>query len=252
MALNLDAMKAKLDKLNGKGEGGKKNFWRPEEGESNIRIVSTPDGDPFKERFFHYGVGGQSFLCPKRNFGDDCPVCNFANKLWNEGTEESKRQAKEMFAKQRFFSPVLVRGEEQEGIRVWGYGKMAYENLLTLVLNPEYGDITATETGTDLTLTYGKPPGASFPQTKLVPRRRSSNLCEDMTPDKCADLLESIPDFTGLFERKTTAEVQTILDNFVNSQVTDPETVSSETTKYGKTDGEANAVDAAFAELGAL
>ena len=88
MALNLDAMKAKLDKLNGKSEG-RKNFWRPEDGESNIRIVSTPDGDPFKERFFHYGVGGQSFLCPKRNFGDDCPACNFANKLWNEGTEES-------------------------------------------------------------------------------------------------------------------------------------------------------------------
>ena len=38
MALNLDAMKAKLDKLNGKGDG-KKNFWRPEDGESNIRIV---------------------------------------------------------------------------------------------------------------------------------------------------------------------------------------------------------------------
>ena len=46
MALNLDAMKAKLDKLNGKGDG-KKNFWRPEDGESNIRIVSTKDGDPF-------------------------------------------------------------------------------------------------------------------------------------------------------------------------------------------------------------
>ena len=66
-------------------------------------------------------------------------------------------------------------------------------------------------------------------------------------------LLDSIPDFTGLFERKTTADVQTILDTFVNGQVDDPETVSSETEKYGKsTDGDANAVDAAFAELGAL
>jgi hypothetical protein len=56
-----------------------------------------------------------------------------------------------------------------------------------------------------------------------------------------------------LFERKTAKDVQTILDNFVNSQVDDPETVSSETEKYGKTtDGEANAVDTAFAELGAL
>jgi hypothetical protein len=122
------------------------------------------------------------------------------------------------------------------------------------VLNPEYGDITDVETGTDLQMTYGKPPGASFPQTKLVPRRRSSSLCEDMTPDKCAELLDSIPEYTGLFDRQTTEEVQTILDTFMNTQVDDPEAVSSETTKYGNTttDGEASAVDAAFAELGAL
>jgi hypothetical protein len=75
-----------------------------------------------------------------------------------------------------------------------------------------------------------------------------------MTPDKCAELLDSIPEFAGLFERKTTSDVQTILDTFMNTQVDDPEAVSSETTKYGNTtkDGEASAVDAAFAELGAL
>ena len=74
-----------------------------------------------------------------------------------------------------------------------------------------------------------------------------------MTADKCAELLDSIPEFSGLFERKATSDVQTILDTFVNAQVDDPETVSSETEKYGNTtDGEANAVDAAFSELGAL
>ena len=196
MAINLDAMKAKLDKLNGKGDG-KKNFWRPEDGESNIRIVSTKDGDPFKEKFFHYGVGGQSFLCPKRNFGDDCPTCNFANKLWNEGTEDSKKQAKEMFAKQRFFSPVLVRGEEAEGIRVWGYGKMAYEKLLTIVLDPDYA------VGGD---------------------------------DRCAELLETIPNFDEIFERKTTEEVRSIMDQFLSG-----DTGNTEVEKFG---GKTNAVPA--------
>jgi hypothetical protein len=40
----------------------------------------------------------------------------------------------------------------------------------------------------------------------------------------------------------------------MNTQVDDPEKVSSETTRYGNTttDGEASAVDTAFAELGAL
>ena len=55
-----------------------------------------------------------------------------------------------MFAKQRFFSPVLVRGEETEGVRVWGYGKLAYQKLLGIVLDPDYGDITDPEDGNDL------------------------------------------------------------------------------------------------------
>ena len=258
MGINLDKMREKLAALRGEGKGGDSVFWRPEDGEQDIRIVPTADGDHFKEMWFHYNVEKGGFLCPKRNFGDDCPVCDFASQLWREGVdnndEHSKKTAKSLFVRQRFFSPVMVRGAENLGVRIWGYGKTAYENLLSLVLNPEYGDITDTEAGTDLTLTYGKPPGASFPQTKLVPRRRSSALCEDLTPDKCAELLDSIPDFGGLFERKTTAEVQTMLDNFVNSQVDDPESVSSETTKYGNKNNasEVNAVDAAFAELGAL
>ena len=249
MGLNLDAMKAKLDKLNGKGDGKRNMFWRPEDGESNIRIVSTPDGDPFKERFFHYNVGeARSFLCPKRNFGDNCPVCDFANKLWNEGTEESKKQAKDLFAKQRFFSPVLVRGEEAEGIKVWGYGKMAYEKLLTIVLDPDYGDITDPETGNDLKLMYGKLPGASFPRTDIRPRPRKTILCDDAVggDERCAELLETIPNFEDIFDRKTTEEVQSILDQFLSSGEG-----NSEVQKYGTSTetGSSNSVEAAFNDL---
>ena len=50
--------------------------------------------------------------------------------------------AKDLSPRQRFFTPVLVRGEEAEGVRVWGFGKEAYTALLQLVLNEEYGDIT--------------------------------------------------------------------------------------------------------------
>ena len=252
MGIDLAKMKAKRDAL--ENRGGNSAFWRPEDGETVLRILPTSDGDPFKEYWFHYNLGkNPGFLSPKKNFGEDDPLNDFVRQLYNEGSDESIKMAKNLNARQRFFSPVLVRGQEEKGVRLWGFGKTAYKELLNLVLNPEYGDITDTETGTDLQMTYGKPPGASFPQTKLVPRRRSSPLCEDLTPDKCAELLDSIPDFTGLFERKTTSDVQTILDTFVNAQVDDPETVSSETEKYGKTtDGEANAVDTAFAELGAL
>lgn len=247
MSLDMEKMRDRMKTLKSNGDPNKSKFWRPSDGDSTIRIVPTSDGDPFKDFHFHYNVGKSSgFLCPKRNYGDDCPVCEFATKLYKEGTEDSVKMAKGLFARQRFFSPVLVRGEENMGVRVWGYGKMAYENLLGLVLNPEYDDITSVDAGTDLVLSYGKPAGASFPQTKLTPRRRSSPLCEDMDPKRCAELLDGIPEFDGLFERKSTSDVQTLLDEFLLEDE-DVEEVSSETTKYNKS--ETNSVDAAFDEL---
>ena len=135
MAIDMKAMRAKLSAL--KNGGGNRNvFWRPQDGDQDIRIVSPADGDPFKDFYFHYNVGNNSgFLCPKKNFGDDCAVCSFVRSLYDEGTEESIKMAKSLTARQRFFSPVVVRGEEKEGVRIWGYGKTAYETLLNLVLN---------------------------------------------------------------------------------------------------------------------
>ena len=244
MAIDLDKMKAKLNKLQNKGSQDSV-FWRPEDGEQTIRIVPTSDGDPFKDFWFHYNVvKNPGFLSPKKNFGETDPLDSFVRELFDEGTEDSIKMAKNLMARQRFFSPVIVRGEEDKGVRIWGYGKMAYEKLLSLVLNPEYGDITDPEEGTDLVLQYGKPAGASFPQTTLTPRRKSSALCDE--PERCKEMLENIPDFNTLFERKTPEEVGHMLDEFLSGE-SSAEERSTETTKYGddtKTD-----VDSAFEEL---
>ena len=185
------------------------------------------------------------FLSPKRNFGEDCPLDNYVKQLWKEGSEESKRVAKKLTARQRFFAPVLVRGEESEGVKVWGFGKRTYETLLGLVLNPEYGDITDPESGTDLVINYGKPAGATFPETKITPRRKSSPLHKDA--DRVVELMEDVPDFEDLFEngRKTAQEVGDILSAYLSSEDSSSEEESSVTT--GNTNE--NSVDKAFSEL---
>ena len=144
----------------------------------------------------------------------------------------------------------MVRGEEEKGVRIWGYGKTVYEQLLNLVLNPEYGDITDPETGTDLQLNYGKPAGAAFPQTKLMPSRRTSAICPDITEQECAELLESIPDFSTLFERKSSEDVQRMLDEYLADDES-AEDMSTETNRYGNTTSQntANSVESAFNEL---
>ena len=173
MALDLAKMRAKLQESESGGKKSDNAFWRPTEGDQEIRLVPTEDGDPFKVFHFHYNLGDNvrgGVLCPKRQFGDGCPVCEFASQLWQEGTDESKKMAKSLFVRQRFFSPVIVRGEEEAGVRIWGYGKTIYEALLGYVLNPDYGDITEVQTGVDFTLTYTLPKTkGAFPQTNLVP-----------------------------------------------------------------------------------
>ena len=250
MAIDLNKMRAKLTALQSRGEKKDSAFWRPEDGEQTIRIVPTADGDPFKEYWFHYNLGkNPGFLSPKRNFGIDDPLNDFVRQLFNDGTEDSIKMAKNLMARQRFFSPVLVRGEEGQGVKIWGYGKMAYEKLLSLVLNPEYGDITDPEEGTDLVIHYGKPAGASFPQTKITPRRKSTPLVEDV--QHAETLLQSIPEFNDLFERKTPDQVGQILEEYLAGG-TDAEENSVEEKKYGKTsdtNSDVSEVDAAFNDL---
>ena len=235
MGIDLKAMRAKLQKVQNKGGGGNRSlFWRPQDGEQTIRIIPVADGDPFKEYWFHYNLGQNAgFLSPKKNFGEADPLNDFVQQLYNEGTEESIKMAKNLSARQRFFSPVIVRGEEDKGVRIWGYGKTVYEQLLNLVLNPEYGDITDVEEGTDLQLQYGKPAGASFPVTRLTPSRRTTAVCKDITPEECAALLESVPEFDGLFDRKTPEQVGDMLDAYLSGgDSTNAEEDSSETQKY--------------------
>lgn len=254
MAIDVKKMKAKLAALQNKGGGNKTIFWSPKEGQSySLRIVPTADGDPFKEHWFHYELGTQGgFLCPKKNFGDQCAACDFASKLYKEKDEESAKMAKKFLPRQRFFSPVVVRGEEKEGVKVWGYGKLAYQDLINLVLNPDYGDITDPEQGTDLAIASAKAPGQSFPMTKITPARKTSKLCQG-TSVECKELLETVPDFSTLHTRKTSKEVETILEEYLASTGTEEgaEAASSETKKFAATVPmkSNSAVDDAFSEL---
>ena len=237
MSIDIAKMKAKLEaSKNPKGGSQDNTKWRPNEGDQTLRILPTSDGDPFKEFHFHYNVGrNPGILCPKKNHAEHCPICEFASSLWREGVDNNddnaKREAKKLFVRKRYFSPILVRGEEEKGVRIWSYGKMAYESLLGLVLDPDYGDITDPETGTDIVLTYTVPgtPG-SFPKTQIKPRRRPSVLCDESVAD-CSELLTSIPDISGIFQRHTSDEVQAILDESFSSDKSS-ESGSSETDKY--------------------
>ena len=57
MALDLAKLRAKLQESESGGKKSDNAFWRPTEGDQEIRIVPTEDGDPFKVYHFHYNLG---------------------------------------------------------------------------------------------------------------------------------------------------------------------------------------------------
>lgn len=245
MNLDIRAMQKKLEKLQNKGKEVKESaFWKPEDGSHEIRILPTSDGDPFKEFWFHYNVGNMGIMCPKRNFGEECPICEFATKLFKEGDEESVAMAKELFVRQRFCSPILVRGDEKNGVKVWSYSKTVYEDLLKTVLDPDYGDITDLDNGFDLKVEKGKISGARYSTMKVKVKPKSTPMCRDTTSKECKELLDSIPDFSSLFQRMSSKEVQLVLDKHLAAP--DEDSVGLE---KGGSSAVENAVDAAIREL---
>jgi len=255
MGIDLDKMRQKHSALTTKGGGGNNDtFWKPEEGINNIRIVCPKDGDPFRDYLFHYRMGadGNTTMISPRTFGRTDPIAEFGNQLWNEGTEASKQEAREFFPRMRVFAPVVVRGEEDKGVRLWGFSKTTYESLLNIVLDPEYGDITDPHTGTDLRLEYGKKAGQMYPTTDIRPFRKASKLVK--TDKEIDTLLDTMPKFEEVFPETTTEQAQLLLDQTLNASSED---TGEGTVKYSNqtastndnTSSDGSDIDQAFDDL---
>ena len=83
MAIDFDAIRAKLNKLSGNNRS-RNTMWRPTEGEEHtVRLISFPDneGQPFKELWFYYNIPGQRGLLAPYQFGKKDPVQELITKL---------------------------------------------------------------------------------------------------------------------------------------------------------------------------
>ncbi len=180
MAINLDAIRAKLNKLQSQ-TGKQNNLWKPEPGKQQIRIVpyQHDKDNPFRELFFHYDLGDKNYLSPV-TFGKSDPVVEFAEKLKATGNREDWQMARKMEPKMRTYVPVLVRGQESEGVKFWGFGKQVYQELLGVIADPDYGDITDLSGGRDITVEFTPAEGAgSFPKTAIRVKPNQTAATED-------------------------------------------------------------------------
>ena len=157
--MNLDEIRKRMDRLQNKSNGKsggefRKNFWKPPSGEKSIvRIVPYKHNKdvPFTELYFYFGIGKPRMMSLS-NFDESDPILEFASQLRKSNEPDNMALAKKLYPKMRIFAPVLVRGEEDKGVRFWEFGKMVYQELLGVMMDEDYGDITDIQKGRDITV----------------------------------------------------------------------------------------------------
>lgn len=170
MGMDLNLIREKYNRLQktSKTTNGGSDFWKPQNGETIIRIVPnlTQPNMPFVELKFYYDIGKKPILSPA-SFGEPDPIEEFVQVLRDEG--KPYEDFKQLVHKTRTFAPIVVRGEEDKGVRWWSFGKTVYEQLLSLLLDEDWGEIYNVNDGVDIVVqrVSAADSGTNFPQTTL-------------------------------------------------------------------------------------
>ena len=233
--MDLNAIKKRLNDMQSQAnnQGGQKSnlFWKPSVGKQLIRVVPSKYNKdfPFTEMKFYYGIGSKRVMASPSNWGEKDPIEEFAKKLRSTNDKENWRLAKKLDAKVRTFAPIVVRGQEDEGVKLWQFGKEVYQEFLNLAADEEIGDFTDIAQGRDIKLSTVGPEstGTPYNKTSIGPSLKQTQLAD--TEDAIKQLLENQADPMKVFKPLTYDEMKASLQEWLSPEGEDEEgSISSE------------------------
>ena len=226
--MDLNAIKNRLSQLQTTNTRTS-NLWKPQPGTQVLRIVPYKfnKDNPFIELYFHYDLGGKNYLSPI-SFGRPDPIEEFAQKLKSTGSKDDYRLGRKVEAKMRTYAPVVVRGEENQGVKFWGFGKTVYQELLSIIADPDYGDITDAVNGRDVAVVFktAEETGKSFPSTSIRVKPNQTPITEDAS--LLETLTESQKNITEIYQEQSYEDLTQALNDYLNGGSSSEETKEEE------------------------
>ena len=228
--MDLNIIKQRLESMNkqstNSGGGNSKNlFWKPSIGKQLIRVVPSKynKANPFTEMKFYYGIGSKKIMASPQNWGEKDPNIEFAKQLRNTNDKENWRLAKKLDAKVRIFAPIIVRGEESEGVKLWQFGKEVYQEFLNMAADEEIGDFTDIAQGRDIKLTTVGPEvtGTPYNKTSIGPSLKVTQLSTDEAVVN--SLLDDQADPMKVFKPLSYDEMKTALQEWLSPEGSEEE-----------------------------
>lgn len=232
--MDLNAIKAKLGEMQtqntNSGNGGGKNlFYKPTIGKEQIRVVPNKYNKsfPFTEMKFYYGIGNIRVIASPANWGEKDPIMEFTKQLRSTNESENWKLAKKLDPKTRVFLPIVVRGKEDEGVKLWQFGKEVYQSFLNMAADEEIGDFTDILQGRDIKLTTVGPEvtGTKFNKTTISPSMKISSLSDDENVVK--SMLENQADPKKITKQLSYDEIKSELQSWLSPEDSEGE-ISSE------------------------
>lgn len=237
--MDINAIKQRLSSLQTSNSSSKKEkidyskyYWKPKtEGKYQIRFVPSVlnKENPFQEVFVHYGFSKFPTYA-LTNWGEKDPIVEMANQLRDAGGSENWKLAKKLDPKMRVFAPVVVRGEEDKGVRLWEFGKEIYMQLLGIAEDEDYGDFTSITEGRDFTVEIvPNADGSVGGKVKIGALRikpKTSTLSDDKNQVK--NWLTEQPNVLELQKKSSFEDIKGMLFNFLNPDTEEETTEESE------------------------
>jgi hypothetical protein len=157
---NLDKLSKAIEALSANESNDKsENFWKPEvdkagNGMATFRFLPAPpadgdDGLPWVKVFSH-GFTGPSGMWLIDNClttkGQQCPVCEENNKLWNTGIEANKEIVRKRKRKLNYIANIYIvsdpKNPDNEGkVKLFKFGKKIFDKI-SEAMNPQFEDET--------------------------------------------------------------------------------------------------------------
>ena len=220
--MDLNAIKKRFNQLQ-TTNNRTSSLWKPQPGKTQIRIVpyAFNKDNPFIELFFHYNLNNRSYLSPI-SFGRPDPIEEFAQKLKGSGSKEDYQLSRKLEAKMRTFAPVIVRGEEKQGVKFWGFGKTVYQELLSIIADPDYGDITDPVNGRDVVVEFisAEETGASYPKTNIRVKPNQTPISDE---PEVIELVKTQQDIKEIYQELSYDDLTDVLNEWLNPSEDDEE-----------------------------
>ena len=206
-------------KKKGKTDSKAKDIiWKPT-AKHTVRIVplqSQPD-DPFIRLKFHYDFAGKNYLSPS-SFNKPDPIVELSERLKKNG--DTWKQGRALEPKLRTYVPIIVRGEEEKGVRFWGFGNQIYNQLMETMVEPDYGDITSLTEGYDINVQFKSKEEVKkdYPETTIMIKPKPRPVI-DPTHPKAKELMELIttkqPNLFDVYETPTEEVLAAALEEYL-------------------------------------